>query len=153
MKQIAWVHIIKNFTPASSEKSSKFIPKFTTLKNDQFLVYLEQFLIRVLKAENLFLVFTNQTEKKPVQKDRAIMTLAAEYCCPVISRDTDFVLFGNVSVISLDQLDRNARCHIFEKGKSTMIRKLWIKSISSFVGLSLHFFLNQLRLVASNPIA
>ena len=45
------------------------------------------------------------------------MTLAAEYCCPVISRDTDFVLFGNVSVISLEQLDKNARCQVYEKGK------------------------------------
>ena len=49
-------------------------------------------------------------------KDRAIMMLAHELHCPVISRDTDFLLFGNVSVVSLDFVDRNARCQVFEKG-------------------------------------
>ena len=50
-------------------------------------------------------------------KDRAIMMYAEELCCPVISKDTDFLLFGNVSVVSLDNTGPNARCQIFEKGE------------------------------------
>jgi len=49
-------------------------------------------------------------------KDRAIMILAHELHCPVVSRDTDFLLFGNVSVISVNFVSQNAPCQVYEKG-------------------------------------
>ena len=86
-------------------------------------------------------------------KDRAIMMYAEELCCPVISRDTDFLLFGNVSVVSLNNTGANALCSVFEKGLKNVENRILVLLLGWYrnIGGLRDFHLPLLAALAYNP--